>query len=385
MIEKSEIEAFVETNHDEAVALLEELGRIPAPSHQEDQRAAFCRDWFVREGVGEVFVDAAKNVVCKFGCDGCDDITVFMAHMDIVQPDLEPLPMRREGNILYAPGIGDDTANLVNLMMGARFLLERRDRLHGGVMIVANSCEEGLGNCMGAREIMDNYGGRISRFYSFDGYVAQVTSIPVGSHRYRMHIHARGGHSYLEFGNENAVVQMAGLIGELCEQKLPCAEGVERTTYNVGPIKGGSTVNSIPEDCELLYEYRSSSEANLAVMRRRMNAIVEELRAQGVDIDVQTVGVRPGMGDVDRVALRAFTDGNIEAVRRWYSGEMDEGPYATDSNIPLSLGVVANTIGTVVGGMPHTREEWVDLDSLPAGMGIVCDLIGRYLDMPEAS
>ena len=84
MISRAMIENFINRNRDEAVVLLEELGKIAAPSYHEDQRAEFCYDWFVREGVGEVWVDAAKNVACKFGCDGSDDISVFAAHMDVV-------------------------------------------------------------------------------------------------------------------------------------------------------------------------------------------------------------------------------------------------------------------------------------------------------------
>lgn len=376
MIAREEIEQFIDENRAEAVELLQTLGKIPAPSYHEDARAEFCRDWFRREGVDEVWIDAAKNVVCKFGCDGSDDITAFAAHMDVVFDDREELPMCREGNILYAPGIGDDTANLVNLMMGCRFLLRHRAELKKGVMIVANSCEEGLGNSNGIRELFVNYGARIVAFYSFDGYQSQVTSIPVGSHRYRMQLRARGGHSYLEFGNASAVVQAARLIERLYAQELP--EG-ERTTYNIGRIEGGSTVNSIPESCEMLYEYRSSDERCLEFMRQQMNGIVDGERAQGVDINVQTIGIRPGMGDVDRVALRAWTDENIATVREWFDGEIDEGPYSTDSNIPLSQGVLANTIGTVRGSKPHTREEWVDLDSIPSGMGIVCSVLSRYI------
>ena len=356
MIAREEIEQFIDENRAEAVELLQTLGKIPAPSYHEDARAEFCRDWFRREGVDEVWIDAAKNVVCKFGCDRNDDITAFAAHMDVVFDDREELPMRREGNILYAPGIGDDTANLVNLMMGCRFL--------------------GLGNSNGIRELFVNYGARIGAFYSFDGYQSQVTSIPVGSHRYRMQLRARGGHSYLEFGNASAVVQAARLIERLYAQELP--EG-ERTTYNIGRIEGGSTVNSIPESCEMLYEYRSSDERCLEFMRQQMNGIVDGERAQGVDINVQTIGIRPGMGDVDRVALRAWTDENIATVREWFDGEIDEGPYSTDSNIPLLQGVLANTIGTVRGSKPHTREEWVDLDSIPSGMGIVCSVLSRYI------
>ena len=158
MIEKEELDRFIASCKDEQAELLMTLGRIPAPSHHEEKRAAFCKKWFEHEGCNEVWIDEAQNVICKFNCDRYDEITVMMAHMDVVFNDTEELPMRRDGDILRAPGIGDDTANLVNLMLATRFLVQHKDRLHTGLMIVANSCEEGLGNLKGCKEIFNNYG-----------------------------------------------------------------------------------------------------------------------------------------------------------------------------------------------------------------------------------
>ena len=138
MIEKEELDRFIASCKDEQAELLMTLGRIPAPSHHEEKRAAFCKKWFEHEGCNEVWIDEAQNVICKFNCDRYDEITVMMAHMDVVFNDTEELPMRRDGDILRAPGIGDDTANLVNLMLATRFLVQHKDRLHTGLMIVAN-------------------------------------------------------------------------------------------------------------------------------------------------------------------------------------------------------------------------------------------------------
>mgnify|MGYP000037394888 FL=1 len=144
-MERERIDSFIQQHKEEAVLLLQELGKIPAPSHQEDRRAAFCKKWFEEKGCREVWIDEAKNVICTFNCDQYEDMVVLMAHTDVVFDDREELPLRRQDNILMAPGIGDDTANLVNLMMGAAFLAEHQDQLATGIMVVANSCEEGLG------------------------------------------------------------------------------------------------------------------------------------------------------------------------------------------------------------------------------------------------
>lgn len=373
---RQEIEAFARDNFAEAVELLKTLGKIPAPSHHEEQRAAFIRQWFIDEGADDVRIDEVNNVICRIAPAGCTAYAAFAAHTDVVFDDTEPLPMREEGDRLFAPGIGDDTANLVNLMMGCRFLLRHRDRLRRGVLIVANSCEEGMGNLAGVRALFDTYGLQITEFYSFDCDLPECVSVPVGSHRYRVSVTAEGGHSYSDFGSANAIQQAAELVGALYRIEPP-APG---TTFNVGVIEGGTTVNSIAEHCSFLYEFRSTSAACLEEMQAKMDAVLEGARERGVQVEVETIGVRPGAEGIDEDALRAWTDRNIEVIERWYPGRAAERPGSTDANLPLSRGILANTIGTVTGGGAHTRGEWVDVTSLACGVSIVCDLIARYLE-----
>lgn len=130
----------------------------------------------------------------------------------------------------------------------------------------------------------------------------------------------------------------------------------------------------------MLYEYRSSSEHCLQVMQQAVKDTVERFRANGKTVNLEVLGIRPGCGDGDKTALRAWTERNIGLIRQYYTGEMDLGPYSTDANIPLSRNVLANTIGTIRGGGAHTREEWVDLNSLPIGMGVVLSILSQYFD-----
>ena len=116
-------------------------------------------------------IDSAKNVICRLGPAGCSSYVVFAAHTDIVFPDQEPLPLREEAGRLFAPGIGDDTANLVNLLLAARWLIQHQSGLRQGVLIVANACEEGLGNLAGTKTLFAAYPGQIKAFYSFDLYM----------------------------------------------------------------------------------------------------------------------------------------------------------------------------------------------------------------------
>lgn len=370
------IQQYAADHQSEAEELLRKLGQIPAPSHMEEKRAEYIRDWLSVQGAEGVFIDSAKNVVCEIGLEEHEEIVVFMAHTDIVFPDLEPLTVTQRGRRLYAPGIGDDTANLVNLLMGAKYMIQNAPKLKMGFLIVANSCEEGLGNLEGCKEIMRTYGSRVQAFYSFDGYLSQCTSGAVGSHRYKIQVKTAGGHSWSKFGEPNAIAVISDLIHKLYQMEVPTEA---RTTYNVGYIEGGTTVNTIAQEASMLFEFRSTSQRCLNLMEEEMEKLIQESR-KNCEIAVELLGVRPGNGDIDQEKLDAFTRRSIQIIQEYYDGELDLDAFSTDSNIPLSQGILANTIGTVVGAKSHTREEWVDLDSLSTGMKIVLRLMLYYTE-----
>lgn len=376
---KQLVEKYVAEHTSEAEALLMELGKIPAPSHQEDKRAEFCRDWLILQGAKDVEIDQAKNVVCRINCENQKDLAAFMAHTDIVFPDQDTLPMTLNGRKLYAPGIGDDTANLVNLLMSAKYILENAPKLNMGFLIVANSCEEGLGNLDGTKEIFRVYGDRIKAFYSFDCYLSQCTSIAVGSYRYKITARTTGGHSWQKFGNPNAIEILCALVEKIYRLEVPKEP---RTTYNVGYFNGGTTVNAIAQEASMLFEFRSISQNCLEDMDGKLKEIVKSFQGD-FEINVELLGIRPGNGDVDQDALAKFTKLSTEIIQEFYSGEVDLEANSTDANIPLSKGVCANTIGTVSGAGAHTREEWVDLDSLPTGMKIVLSLMLHYTNLAD--
>lgn len=370
------VEQYANACMDEELELLRTLGKIPAPSHHEDLRAAFCRDWFLAQGAKDVTIDKAKNVICKLGPqDG--DLVVFEAHTDIVFPDTETLPMHEADGKLHAPGIGDDTANLTNLMMAAKYLLQNGLTPKCGLLIVANACEEGLGNLDGTKEIFATYGTRIKSFYSFDGYTPQCCSSAVGSYRYKITCKTAGGHSYINFGDPNAIAILCHLVEELYKIEAPTEV---RTTYNVGRIEGGTTVNSVAQEASMLYEFRSTSQKCLEIMEQKFNAVVDACRDCGGELIVELLGVRPGNGPVDPAALEAYTARTADVIRTFYDGELDFAPYSTDANVPLSLGILANTVGTVRGAGAHTREEWIHLDSLYAGLKIALSLLLQFVE-----
>nr|MCR5181398.1 M20/M25/M40 family metallo-hydrolase [Clostridia bacterium] len=350
---KSRVGSFAETHIDEAEDLLRELGRIPAPTRYEEKRAEFIRDWLIRQGAENVRIDSMKNVIWEAGTGDHEDVIIWAAHMDVVQPDTEAYPMSEEGRILRAPGIGDDTANLVNLLMGAKYLIENRPALDCGFVICANSCEEGLGNLDGSKELMRQYEGRVRAFYSFDCYLGQCIDRAVGSHRYRITVNVQGGHSWSNFGRASAIKIMADLIEELYGIPLPEDAPGDKTTFNVGVIRGGTTVNSIPQKAEILYEYRSTSEESLSYMKGEMEKVIDGFRDR-CDVEVELLGVRPGNGDLDAAKLKEFTGLSDDVIGQYYDEPVWHGAASTDSNIPLSKGIPANTIGTVKGSLAHT-------------------------------
>ncbi len=358
--------------------LLKTLGVIPAPSHQEDMRAVFCRDWFLKQGAEHVWIDDAKNVICRFGEEDAEELIVFAAHTDIVFPDTTELPLREENGRLYAPGIGDDTSNLVNLMLAARYVMKQKLKPKYAILFVANACEEGLGNLDGTKALFAAYGSKIKAFYSFDGYMPQCCSSAVGSYRYRIGCKTQGGHSYINFGDPNALEILCDLTERLYKIEPP-KEGY--TTYNIGRMEGGTTVNSIAQEAYMLYEFRSTSQNCLEEMECRFNAAVESVRGRGGEIEVELLGVRPGNGPVDAEALRKFTAHTADVIGTWYHDEIDFNAYSTDSNVPLSLGIRANTVGTVRGALAHTREEWIELASLSDGLKVALALMLEYVEL----
>ncbi len=364
-------------HEEETLELLRALGKIPAPSHHEEKRAAFVKDWLEAQGAEGVYIDDALNVIYPIGVTADNPVVVVMAHTDIVFPDTEELEMHEEDGRLYAPGIGDDTSNLVNLLMAAQYVAKHNPAPKLGVLIVANSCEEGLGNLKGSRQIMKDFEGRVTELISLDGGLDGVVNDAVGSHRMKVKITAEGGHSYGAFGNTNAIVQMAELIGRLYEKQVP---EKAKTTYNVGVIEGGTTVNSICAECSMLYEYRSEDRECLAEMEAFFNGVVRQFRDRGVNVEVEVLGVRPCRGDVDAEKLRELTRRMAGILHEYTGNEIGEGAASTDANSALAVGVPAVTIGAAEGHGAHTRGEWTDLAMMAVGQKIALATVLQYFE-----
>lgn len=363
----------------EAHDLLCTLARIPAPSHDEGRRAEFVRDWLIGQGL-EAEIDDALNVTSSYGVGIIGRIALFSAHTDVVFPDTDPLPLVEQDGRIQAPGVGDDTANLVCLLLAYRELLRRirtgELKRRRAVMIAANSCEEGLGNLDGMKALFARVGRRIETFVSLDGYAPHVVTRPVGSHRWRISCDTPGGHSYAKFGSPNAIERLSAFICAFYQLERPDEELV---TVNVGRIEGGTTVNSIAQHAEALIEYRSVSEACLATMRERVERLVEQSDAEDVRFTLELIGERPGEGPIDPVRQNALMKACEQAVEETLGEQVQWGPSSTDANVPFSLGIPATTVGAIRGAGAHTREEWMDATSLAPGVDCALALMERLV------
>ena len=366
-----DIAAYAESAEGELLDFIRKLAPIPAPSSREDRRVAFLLDAFTGFGFEGAFADEAKNVVFPYrvGADG--DVLVLMAHTDVVFPDETPLPFSEDAATIRCPGIGDDTARLALNVFAMRWLVARGLAPEGGIVFVANSCEEGLGNLKGCRAICDRYAGRIRAFVSNDDNTGHAVNRAVGSIRYRVVVETAGGHSWANFGARNAIAEAAGIIQALYRVKPPQTLG-ERTTYNVGLVSGGTSVNTIAQRAEFLYEVRSTDPDSLAQGDRIFRDILARHGKAGVSLSVETVGERPCGRARDMAAQTALERKAANALEKTLGLKMAFSTGSTDANIPLSLGIPSLTIGSGLSHGAHTRGEWLEKASLIPALKFLC-------------
>lgn len=351
---------------DDVIALLRRLAVIPAPSYDEGERASFLLECLHELGLTNAFIDDRKNVIVEIG-NVSNGATLIMAHTDIVfSRDVRLEIVERDGR-LFCPGVGDDTVHVAMLVFCCLFAAKKASE--HGFIFAFNACEEGEGNLFGCKGIMERYGSVVKEMITFDGYLDVINDTAVGSKRFRIFSSCCGGHSFRDFGSENAIATISRLVCEL--DALPCGlEGI--TTYNFGVIKGGSTVNSIAERCELLYEFRSDSAADLKVMENNLFRILEGFPS----VEVEVIGVRPCAQGVDKKAqdalIRRAEDIFGDAKPRRF-------PASTDCNVPLSMGIPSICVGFIRGGGAHTVGEFIEKQSVIDGFLLALRFIDSFL------
>jgi tripeptide aminopeptidase len=353
------------------------LTEIPAPSFQEGERAAAVKALLSAAGL-DVKTDSIGNVIGELpGADEKDerkekedrkDVVVLSAHLDTVFPAGTDVQVRRDGERLLAPGISDNGTGLAALVAVARAVHEAQIKPQCTLLFVANVGEEGEGNLRGIRAIVDAYRARIKAMIVLDGAGTEhVTTKALASRRLEATITGPGGHSWSDFGIPNPINALVRGSVRFINTKVPTSP---RTTFNLGQIDGGTSVNSIPHEARLKVDIRSESEEELSRLETALRECIsagvrDEMessrdRSKKLDWKLQLLGSRPG-GELAAdspllAALRAADAivGNDSRIER----------SSTDANVPLSLGMDAISIGAGGnGGGAHSLQEWYD----PAG------------------
>lgn len=355
-----------------------QLTEIPAPPFKEAARAARYMEMMRAVGLQDVQMDEVGNITSvRPGRDRTAKALVVSAHLDTVFPEGTPINVRREGTTLHAPGIGDDTIGLASMLAWVRALDAAKIETSRDILFVATVGEEGQGDLRGVKHLFTQnpLKARIADFISFDGSSVQgVTNGAVGSRRYRVTFKGPGGHSYGAFGIVNPMVAMANTVAGLYAIAAPTDI---KTTYAASTVSGGTSVNSIPNAITMEFDMRSHSPANLASVEKQFLSVLEaavatenaarntqygSISAEPELIGDRAAGETPFTDPLITAAVKAMTKAGYEAPLRASS---------TDSNIPISLGIPAITVGAGAGGgRAHALDEYISIEEAPFVKGI---------------
>ncbi len=352
---------------DEQVRITE----IPAPPFQESVRAAYMKKLFSSTGL-RVETDDIGNVIGEFP-GSSPEIVMLTAHLDTVFPAGTDVHVKREGGRLLAPGISDNGTGLAALVELSKAFHEAKIKPTKTILFVADVGEEGEGNLRGMRALAEAYKKHLKYVLALDGSsIEYVTTAALASRRVEITITGPGGHSWSDFGAPNPIHAMGRGIGRFVTARVPESP---RTSFNIGEIEGGTSVNSIPSSAHMKVDLRSESETELAsievLLRDAVKAGIDEemsaARERGMagsanllNLKINVLGVRPAGELAENSPLLAA----LLAADNQLGNRSRRERSSTDANIPLSLGIQAISLGAGGrSGGAHTLEEWYD----PAG------------------
>ncbi|HVF22609.1 MAG TPA: M20/M25/M40 family metallo-hydrolase, partial [Pyrinomonadaceae bacterium] len=378
---------FFETN---AEAITEEQIRIcsiPATPFGEQERAEYLSHKFRELGLTDVEIDEEGNCLGLIKGASLSPLMVVSAHLDTVFSKDDDFTVIRRDRRLFAPGIADDGCGLAALIALAQAIQTERIPLEGSLLFVGTVGEEGEGNLRGVRHLFTKgrWAAQLDAFLSFDGPgVDRITNRALGSRRYRVEFSGPGGHSWGDFGVPNPVHTIGRAISRLAGYPAPKDP---RTTFNVGRVEGGTSVNVIPGSATMEVDLRSAAQPELqrldAFFRRAMRDAADEENARRragdplLKLKVDLIGERPsGETPTDSPLVELA----LEATKMLgFEPRLDQS--STDSNLPISLGIPAITLGAGgTSGSSHTLDEWYDPrdrdKGLKRGLLVVLGMVG---------
>ena len=370
--------AVLNRDHDRMVAEIVTLTEIPAPPFKEAARAAAYLEMLRASELSDVERDEAGNVMGLRKGTGGAPLIAIAAHLDTVFPEGTDVTVSRVGDRLSAPGIGDDARSLAVLLAMIRAMNEAGVQTSSDILFVGNVGEEGQGDLRGMKYLFNEgkYKDQIKMFISLDGSGGgeDITHGGVGSRRYRVTFNGPGGHSYRAFGLVNPGFAMSGTLQRFGILTVPESP---KTTYSVGVVGGGTSVNSIPFETWMEIDMRSESPVELQKLDESVVSLIHEAvqaenaarsTAQGaITADLKLIGDRPS-GETPQASLIVQM---AAASIRVPGGQPTFSWSSTDSNIPISLGIPASTTDSGgSGGRAHALDEWIAVDKAPSLRGI---------------
>jgi tripeptide aminopeptidase len=367
LMKRPEVKAALEAvrqNEPEAIDRQIRLCEIPAPPFHETARGQEVQRLFQQLGLKDVRMDKAGNVIGVRPGKAAHPNLVFAAHLDTVFPEGTNVKVTRDGDVLKGPGIGDDCRGLALMLAVIRSLDAGHVETPGTITFVADVGEEGLGDLRGMKELFGaTLKGQIDKFISVDGTGLGTTNIGVGSNRYRVTFKGPGGHSYGSFGMANPIQAMGRAIAKIDAFQVPA---LPKTTFNVGRVGGGTSVNAIPFEGWMEVDLRSADTAALGTLDEKFHAAVQQAVEEenqrwnnhgAVTVAIDLVGQRPA-GQTPEQSAIVQTALAVSAALGLPAG-LREG--STDANVPMHLGIPAITIGgSGMGTGAHSLNEAFD-------------------------
>ena len=354
-----------------------QIQQIPAPTFAEEQRAQFVKGLFEAEGFHAVSMDAVGNIYARLPGAGKGKPLIVSAHLDTVFPAETDLTVTREKDRILGPGIGDNSLGVASLLGLIWLLRERGSTLPGDLWLVANVCEEGLGDLRGMRAVFDRFGGEVQVYLTIEGLsLGYIQHRALGVQRYRITAKTTGGHSWSDYGQPSAIHELSKLVAKLTALPVPPEP---RTTINVGRMAGGTSVNAIASDAWLELDLRSESTQTLAELIQAVEQLVETANIlsvtgkSGVRVEAEVIGRRPaGALSASHPLVRLAEDCLREQE---FEPKLMIG--STDANVPLSCGLPALVLGVTNGGGAHTIGEFIYTKPVESGMQQLLQFVSR--------
>jgi tripeptide aminopeptidase len=352
----------IKADDDRALAEQKRITEIPAPPYKESVRAAYYQKRFFELGFKDASIDTEGNVIALRKGSGGGPKLVVSAHLDTVFPEGTDVTVKEKDGLILAPGIGDDSRGLAALLSLIQAINANELKTVGDVLFVGTVGEEELGNLRGVKALFRDHTD-IDGFISIDGAViTRIVNQATGSHRYEMVFRGPGGHSFQEFGLPSAIHAMGRAIAKISELRTPPEP---KTTFTVGTVAGGTSVNAIAAEARMAVDMRSDSTEELLKLEARLldlvkQAVTEEntrWKSDKISVEIKLIGDRPaGIVAMDSPIVQA-TQRAVATVTR--APRVTFAGSSTDSNWAMSRGIPAVTIGGGgEGGNLHSRNEW---------------------------